>query len=38
VLRITGAPIASVEELLASGLCAVQLQDILDIANRTADD
>ena len=37
-LKTSGAPVASVEELLASGLHVAQLQGILDIANRTADD
>jgi amidase len=37
-LKTSGAPVASVEELLASGLHAAQLQGILDIANRTPDD
>jgi amidase len=37
-LKTSGAPVASVEELLASGLHVAQLQGILDIANRTPDD
>jgi amidase len=37
-LKSSGAPVASVEELLASGLHAAQLQGILEIANRTPDD
>jgi len=37
-LKTSGAPVASVEELLASGLHAAQLQGILDLANRTPDD
>ena len=36
--KTSGAPVASVEELLASGLHVAQLQGILDIANRTPDD
>ena len=37
-LKTSGAPVASVEELLASGLHGAQLQGVLDLANRTADD
>jgi hypothetical protein len=37
-LKASGAPVASVEELLASGLHAAQLQGILEIASRTPDD
>jgi Asp-tRNA(Asn)/Glu-tRNA(Gln) amidotransferase A subunit family amidase len=37
-LKTSGAAVASVEELLASGLHAAQLQSILEIANRTPDD
>jgi Asp-tRNA(Asn)/Glu-tRNA(Gln) amidotransferase A subunit family amidase len=37
-LKKSGGPVASVEELLASGLHAAQLQGILDIANGTPDD
>ena len=37
-LKTSGAPVASVEALLASGLHVAQLQGILEIANRTADD
>jgi len=37
-LKTSGAPVASIEELLASGLHVAQLQGILDIANRTRDD
>ena len=37
-LKTSGAPVASVEELLASGLYVAQLEGILDIANRTPDD
>ena len=37
-LRTSGAPVASVEELLASGLHLRQLQGILDIANAVPDD
>jgi Asp-tRNA(Asn)/Glu-tRNA(Gln) amidotransferase A subunit family amidase len=37
-LKRSGSPVASVEELLASGLHSAQLQGILDIANGTPDD
>jgi Asp-tRNA(Asn)/Glu-tRNA(Gln) amidotransferase A subunit family amidase len=37
-LRTSGAVVASVEELLASGLHAAQLQGVLELANRTPDD
>jgi Asp-tRNA(Asn)/Glu-tRNA(Gln) amidotransferase A subunit family amidase len=37
-LKKSGGPVASVEELLASGLHVASLQGILDVANRTADD
>jgi amidase len=37
-LKRSGGPVASVEELLASGLHAAQLQGILDIANASPDD
>jgi Asp-tRNA(Asn)/Glu-tRNA(Gln) amidotransferase A subunit family amidase len=37
-LKTSGAPVASVEELLASGLHAAQLQGVLDLANQTPDD
>jgi hypothetical protein len=37
-LKTSGAPVASVEELLTSGLHVAQLQGILEIANRTPDD
>jgi hypothetical protein len=37
-LKKSGGPVASVEELLASGLHVASLQGILDIANRTGDD
>jgi Asp-tRNA(Asn)/Glu-tRNA(Gln) amidotransferase A subunit family amidase len=37
-LKKSGGPVASVEELLGSGLHAAQLQGILDIANNTPDD
>jgi Asp-tRNA(Asn)/Glu-tRNA(Gln) amidotransferase A subunit family amidase len=37
-LKTSGTPVASVEDLLASGLHAAQLQGILEIANRTPDD
>ena len=37
-LKKSGGPVASVEELLASGLHVAQLEGILNIANRTADD
>ena len=37
-LKKSGGPVASVEELLASGLHVAQLDGILNIANRTADD
>jgi hypothetical protein len=37
-LKKSGGPVASVEELLASGLHVAQLQGILDIANAIPDD
>jgi len=37
-LKRSGAPVTSVEELLASGLHAAQLQGILDIANAIPED
>jgi Asp-tRNA(Asn)/Glu-tRNA(Gln) amidotransferase A subunit family amidase len=37
-LKQSGAPVASVEELLASGLHSAQLEGILNIANNTPDD
>src|SRR5262249_10215255 len=37
-LKKSGGPVASVEELLASGLHSAQLDGILNIANGTADD
>jgi len=37
-MRMSSAPVASVEELLASGLHLRQLQGILDIANAVPDD
>jgi Asp-tRNA(Asn)/Glu-tRNA(Gln) amidotransferase A subunit family amidase len=37
-LRNSGGPVASVEELLASGLHLAQLQGILDVANAIPDD
>jgi Asp-tRNA(Asn)/Glu-tRNA(Gln) amidotransferase A subunit family amidase len=37
-LKTSGAPVGSVEDLLASGLHVEQLQGILEIANRTPDD
>ena len=37
-LKTSGAAVASVEEVLASGLHSAQLQGILEIANRTSDD
>jgi Asp-tRNA(Asn)/Glu-tRNA(Gln) amidotransferase A subunit family amidase len=37
-LKASGAAVASVEELLASGLHAAQLQGVLELANRTPDD
>jgi hypothetical protein len=37
-LRKSGGPVASVEDLLASGLYVAQLQGILDIANAIPDD
>ena len=37
-LKTSGAPVGSVEELLASGLHAAQLQGVLELANRTPDD
>jgi Asp-tRNA(Asn)/Glu-tRNA(Gln) amidotransferase A subunit family amidase len=36
-LQTSGAPVVSVEELLASGLHVAQLQGVLEIANRTPD-
>jgi amidase len=37
-LKASGAPVTSVEELLASGLHSAQLQGILELANGTPDD
>jgi len=37
-LKTSGVPVASVDELLNSGLHSAQLQGILEIANRTPDD
>ena len=37
-LKRSGAPVASVEELLASGLHSAQLEGILNVANGTPDD
>lgn len=37
-LKTSGAPVASVDDLLASGLHVAQLQGVLEIASRTPDD